>query len=594
MFTRWIAGFLIPAVLTAATPAAPRFDKKLSAEQRTLHALQRLTFGPTQADLDEIRRIGVSRWVDRQLHPESIPEDPALVERLKVYESLRLSSRELAVQYPPPQVLRNLVKNGRLQAIQDPVLRQRLERFAERFQNRDTKQTPKERREALDQVLSLSQLQTLKDGTPKEKLALLASLSREQRDKVLAILPGNQRNNLLYASDAGLRREALAAVAPTQAVYHDLAESKLLRAVYSRHQLDELLGDFWFNHFNVHFDKGFGRVLVTSYERDAIRPYVLGSFRDMLTATAKHPAMLFYLDNWTSVSPDALQRFRKRKGAGLNENYARELLELHTLGVDGGYTQKDVTEVARCFTGWSIDGIAEGAEFRFRPLLHDRGEKVVLGQKIPAGGGMEDGMAVLNILMKHPSTARHISTRLAQRFVADEPPPSLIQKMAKTFTETSGDLRAVMKTMLDAPEFWSEGAYGSKMKMPFELAAGALRATGAQVDSTIAVHELLKTLGEPLYRKIEPTGYSPMASEWTNTSALLARMNFGLDLAKNKVRGIRVDAARWQGKDAEAIAQALLQRKPEPATTAALRQTGSQDAAHLAGLILGGPEFQRR
>jgi len=377
-------------------------------------------------------------------------------------------------------------------------------------------------------------------------------------------------------------------------VYTELAETKLLRAVHSNHQLEELLADFWFNHFNVFFDKGFDRVLVTSYERDAIRPHVLGNFKDLLLATSKHPAMLFYLDNWRSVSPDRAPRRNQKRVLGLNENYARELLELHTMGVDNGYTQQDVTEVARCFTGWSIADIREGATFKFNALLHDQKEKKVLGQTIPAGQGEEDGLQVLDILLNHPATAKYISMKLAQRFVADEPPSTLIAKMATTFAKTHGDLREVMRTMLTAPEFWSPAAYKAKMKMPFEMVASALRATGAEIDNTTAIHQELKTLGQPLFRKVEPTGYYPFAAEWTNSASLLGRMNFGTQLARNKVRGIRVDLdKKLSGKTAPAeIAQALLLHPPAAGTVKAL-QTGSSPA-HVAGLVLGGPEFQRR
>lgn len=386
-------------------------------------------------------------------------------------------------------------------------------------------------------------------------------------------------------------------------IYTELAEAKLLRAVHSNRQLEELLADFWFNHFNVFFDKGFDRMLVTSYERDAIRPHVLGNFKDMVLATAKHPAMLFYLDNWTSVSTDSLDQMRKRfnrkaaapkRAAGLNENYARELLELHTMGVDNGYTQQDVTEVARCFTGWSIGDLREGGAFKFNALLHDQKEKQVLGQVVPAGRGEEDGLQVIDILVNHPSTAKYIATKLAQRFVADVPPPALVTKMAATFTRTHGDLREVMRTMLTAPEFWSPAVYKAKMKMPFEMVASALRATGATIDNSNAIQQELKTLGQPLYRKVEPTGYYPFAEEWTNSASLLTRMNLGMALTQNKVRGVRVDLDRaLGGKTAPAaIAQVLLSHPPAGETLKSL-QAGA-GAAHVAGLVLGGPEFQRR
>jgi uncharacterized protein (DUF1800 family) len=326
-------------------------------------------------------------------------------------------------------------------------------------------------------------------------------------------------------------------------VARDLSEGKLLRAVYSNRQLDEVLADFWFNHFNVYLDKGADRYLVTAYERDVIRPRVLGKFKDLLEATAKSPAMLFYLDNWQSVGPDAPQARGKKGARGLNENYGRELLELHTLGVDGGYTQVDVTEAARCFTGWTIFQPQRGGEFVFNRRVHDDGAKTVLGVKIPAGGGISDGEKVLDIVARHPSTARFISKQLAMRFVADDPPASLVDRMAETFRKTDGDLRAVMKTMLESREFFSEGAYRTKLKSPLEVVASAVRSVNGEVDYAFPLANQVAQLGQPLYRKQEPTGYSNSSQEWLNSGSLLARMNFGLQLADNKIPGVKVDAS---------------------------------------------------
>jgi len=282
-------------------------------------------------------------------------------------------------------------------------------------------------------------------------------------------------------------------------VARQLMEGKIYRAVLSNRQLEEVLTDFWFNHFNVYLRKGADRYLVTSYERDAIRPHVLGKFQDMLLATARHPAMLFYLDNWQSMDPQALENLSKsRRGRGspqvkqlakrvrgLNENYGRELLELHTLGVDGGYTQQDVVEVARCFTGWSIRNPRQGGDFQFLALLHDRNEKTVLGHKISAGGGEQDGRRVIEILSRHPSTARFISTKLAQRFVTDQPPKALVDRMAATFLKTDGDLREVMRTMLSSREFFSRGAYQAKMKSPLEMVVSSVRALNADSENSL-------------------------------------------------------------------------------------------------------------
>jgi uncharacterized protein (DUF1800 family) len=345
----------------------------------------------------------------------------------------------------------------------------------------------------------------------------------------------------------------------------ELAQGKLLRAVYSNRQLEEVLTDFWYNHFNVFIGKGRDRFMVTAYERDVIRPHVLGRFRDLLLATAESPAMLFYLDNWQSVGPDARPSGpAARRARGLNENYGRELLELHTLGVDGGYTQQDVTDVARCFTGWTLREPLRGGQFQFDERLHDRGEKHVLGVTIPPGGGMDDGLKVIDILAHSPATARFVSKSLAERFVADDPPDALVERMSKRFQETDGDLREVMRAMIFAPEFWTPANFHSKVKSPLEMEASALRAVNAAIDSAMALANSMNEMGEPLYGKLEPTGYSNGGADWMNSAALLARMNFAVSLAQGRIPGVEVDPSQW----------------PE-------------DAAQT-GLALASPDFQKR
>jgi uncharacterized protein (DUF1800 family) len=378
-----------------------------------------------------------------------------------------------------------------------------------------------------------------------------------------------------------------------------LASDKVLRAMYSERQLQEVLVDFWFNHFNVYAGKGRTAEYLPEYERDVIRPHVFDHFRELLEADAKSPAMLFYLDNWLSADPNAARRLAdmraqqtairnqrrlgrrgffggfppsvplppkqpaaanngKKKERGLNENYGRELLELHTLGVDGGYTQKDVIEVARAFTGWTID---RDGKFRFVPALHDAGEKLVLGHTIKAGGGIDDGEKVLDIIASHPSTAHHISFELAQRLVADEPPPALVDRAAARFRETNGDLREVVKTIVTSPEFVAPAVRDAKFKTPFELVVSAVRTTGATVSDARAFVQTLQQLGEPLYMCQPPTGYHDTADAWVSAGGLVTRMNFATRLASGNMPGV------------------MLPPNAPPANELALR--------------IGSPEFQR-
>jgi uncharacterized protein (DUF1800 family) len=584
------------------------FQHKLSKDDQVLQAVNRLTFGPRPGDVEEIEKLGVKKWIDLQLHPERIPENPALAGKLEPLESLRLTQADAARNYPNPQMIR-LIAVGREPMPEDPVTRAAVQRLLRRV--RVKKDAPEAEQldpvVKLEELLSAAQIQTLRRGTLEEKSAILASVPENQVDDFVIALPQNLRFQLMPAASAALRRKLMLMNAPQQLISYDLIEGKLFRAILSNRQLEEQLVDFWYNHFNVFIDKGSDRFLVPSYEREAIRPRVLAHFRDLLEATALSPAMLFYLDNWESVAPESQRAAKGKQVRGLNENYARELMELHTLGVDGGYTQKDVTEVARCFTGWTIRAPREGGGFFFNEKVHDKGAKVVLGVTIPAGGGKEDGEKVLDILANHPSTARFVSRKLAQRFIADDPPPELVEKMAKTFHETHGDIRAVLKTAFTSKEFFSQGAYRAKVKSPFEMIVSALRATGADVDFVFPLGNRLNQLGEPLYRKLEPTGYSNLGSEWMNSSSLLTRMNFALDLAQNRVQGSKINTSVFDA-DVASVARRLLFREVSPETLSAIEKTLAQQqekdknkkpnaAARpglIAGLVLGSPDFQRR
>jgi uncharacterized protein (DUF1800 family) len=592
-----------------------QFEKKLSKDEQVLHALDRLTFGPRPGDIEAVKKIGLKKWIDLQLHPERIEESPMLAIKLAPLESLRMTQSETASNYPTQQTIRAIAE-GRQPLPEEPVARAAVERLARRYKvKRDAAaggtgagggQDMFEPAMPLEQVLSREQIRTLRNGTAdqkKEVLSTIAALPEEKLDDVVISMPPPMRNQLMAAAPAVLRRKLMLSNQPQQVIFADLAEGKLYRAVYGNRQLEEELADFWYNHFNVFLDKGADRFLVPTYEREAIRPHVLGHFRELLESTASSPAMLFYLDNWQSVAANQTRRpMGARPQRGLNENYARELMELHTLGVDGGYTQKDIIEVARCFTGWTIRNPQQGGSFQYNDRVHDKGEKIVLGVKIPAGGGKDDGEKVLDILAKQPATARFISKELAQRFVADDPPPALIESMAKTFLATDGDIREVMKTMLLSKEFMSAGAYHAKVKTPFEMIASALRATSAEVDYALPLANQIGTLGEPLYRKVEPTGYSSANAEWVSSASLLGRMNFAISLAQNKVPGVKVDASRFL-EDPTRAARQMLFADATPQTklaiVKALADQKSKDPkagspAMVAGLVLGSPDFQRR
>lgn len=472
----------LAALATTFIPAGAKSRHKTSPpmtrEQQIDHALSRLTWGVRPGDNAEVKKFGLKKWIDAQLHPERIPESPELLQRLDALHGIKLDTGQAFTM----------------------------------FQNR-----------------------------------------KEQ---------------------------------PIRPFIRDVVEAKVDRAVYSNRQLEDVLADFWFNHFNVYLDKGQDRAYVGAYERDAIRPHVLGKFRELLEATASHPAMLFYLDNWQSVGSDAparriTQRLNKKGTRGLNENYGRELLELHTLGVDGGYTQQDVIEVARCFTGWTI----RQGQFRFAPAMHDDGEKIVLGVRIPAGGGKEDAEKVLDIISRHPSTARFISRKLAQRFVADDPPQNLVDAMAATFTKTDGNIREVMNTMLNSKDFWSSDVYRAKLKSPFELVISAVRAGQADLKNPAVLAIAAERLGQPLYRKLEPTGYSNSSEEWKNSASLLGRMYFATTLAQNKVPGMTL---QWPDDP-----KSLLAHEPSPALKQTLSSPDITQQAAIAA-VLGSPDFQKR
>jgi uncharacterized protein (DUF1800 family) len=493
-----------------------------------------------------------------------------------------------------------------------------------------------------DRLYADLKVQSLIDLPPDQRYKKVLAMSVDEKLAFIEAVKGkNKAQDFLTGLDPR-QKETLVAMSNPQAVVSDeLIQAKLLRAIYSERQLEEVMTDFWFNHFNVFINKGADRVLITNYEQDVLRPRALGKFEDLLVATAKSPAMLFYLDNWLSVGPNSMQalnipahpgpRYRPRnpnanakRRSGLNENYGRELLELHTLSVNGGYSQRDVTEVAKVFTGWTIEKPNEGGSFQFDPRKHEPGPKFVLGHKIKPKGE-DEGREVLHMLATGPQTAHFISLKLAQRFVSDDPPPALVDRMAKTFQKKKGDIREVLTTLFHSPEFWDDSTYRAKVKTPLEFVASAARATGADVDDAMPLARQIANMGMPLYQAQPPTGYSMKAETWVSSSSLLSRMNFALAFTAGKVKGVKVDTAQLAGGPPvptdTALALSTLEAKllttgvskqthdsivaqiapPAPAAPQNQKpqrkpadQPRSPDANTMAGLLLGSPEFQRR
>jgi uncharacterized protein (DUF1800 family) len=631
--------------LLAATPAAAK-DKKpkqdpalknlpiteLSADEAILHALNRLAYGPRPGDLERVRQMGLAKWIDQQLNPNAI-DDKALEARLEDYPTLKMSSEKLIAEFPQPkQAEKEAAKRAQAQLEQQQQTRSDA---AAAVVSKDMIRPPAPTETAADANQTPATAQSeggdsnapapMKDNPAQENPA---ALGKGKRDAL-----GSDPNNVPRAIAEDSKRP--------QRVVAELAMAKVTRAIYSERQLQQVMDDFWFNHLNVFAGKGEDRYYLTAYEREVIQPHTLGKFKDLLTASAKSPAMLFYLDNFLSADPRAAQREaqeryarqmaryrgwgpppvppseqKKKNDRGLNENYGRELMELHTLGVDGGYTQKDVTEVARCFTGWTIEKPREHPEFKFDDRLHDPDPKYVLGKKIHAGG-MKDGEEVIDLLVHDPSTARFISTKLARRFVSDTPPPALVDRMAQSFTESDGDILKVMHTMIYSPEFWSRETYRAKIKTPFELVVSAARALGTDVDMPQPLVGWVGRIGEPIYQCQPPTGYADKADTWVNTGALLNRLNYSLALAGNKMRGSRTDVAALLGVEGSGDAKAALERAVQvflggqvaPTTVETLQKqldspqvvqaklgdpVKQVDLGVVAGLVLGAPEFQRR
>lgn len=667
---------------------------QMDATRQIQHALNRFTFGPRPGDLERVRAQGLDQWFEDQLHPDKI-EDTALEARLAPFRTLRMSTHEMVENFPPPQVVKAL-QAGRVSLPSDPARRAIYESRLEAYENRqekkqaggaddaepamktatpadadkaaktdapanmdqqgDEEMSPKKQEtpQTPEQIARQKQLENqmyaevdaaqLIELPPDQRYQKIIRMSPEDRLIVARSARGMQTQQLVEGMKPEQRETIQAIVNPQLVVGGELAQAKILRAVYSERQLDEVMTDFWLNHFNIFIGKGPDRYMINAYERDVIRPRALGKFKDLLVATAKSPAMLFYLDNWQSVGPDSdlakygpqqrrnpgrfgrpgfprpqrPQQQQQKRPSGLNENYAREIMELHTLGVDGGYTQKDVTELAKVLTGWSIEQPQRGGDFTFNERAHEPGTKNVLGHKIKDHGESE-GMEVLDILAHHPSTARFIAKKLAMRFVSDNPPESLIDRLAETFMKKDGDVREMLRVLFRSPEFQSPDAYRAKVKTPLEFVASAVRAGGVDVQNAMPLVQTLNRMGMPLYGMQPPTGYSMKAETWVNSSSLVNRMNFAMQLGSGRLPGMTkttdaqailrgtppqdldgalaaMEAAILAGDISAQTHAVLLKQLNDPQITQRKLDDPDKNPNYgvIAGLIMGSPEFQRR
>ena len=677
---------------------------ELRGDDRILQALNRFTFGTRPGDLEAVRAMGVEKWFTQQLHPESIDQSD-LQARLTQFPAMQWSTQDLLVRLPSGAMIRQAADGkvpvpdrGALHA----VYMDEIARYESRQQQKAQKQQqatltataamavpangaqPNGTQQAMapeavqpvalqadaGQTMAVAkaeppppdeaQINRILALPPAQRVAQLVAMAQPDFDSFRKALKGPQRA-ALNADLNPAQKEVVGALENSQRVVNDeLMAQRLTRDIYSNAQLQEVMTDFWLNHFNVYLHKNEETpYYLVSYERDVIRPRALGKFEDLLEATAHSPAMLLYLDNSSSMGPDspaaekakaaAARRSDGKKSAseGLNENYARELMELHTLGVNGGYTQADVTQVARVLTGWTVDKPQRGGGFKFDESRHEPGAKKVLGKKIKEHGEQE-GEQLLHMLATRPATAKFISRKLAIRFVGDDPPEALVDRMAKTYLSSGGDISEVLKTLFHSPEFWAPDAYRAKVKTPLEYVVSAARASNANIDNMQPLTNALRDMGMPLYGAVPPTGYKWDASDWVSTGALVARMNFALTLTSNKLPGIAITFVPQTDSDSlvakidgsapgaqptpeaeeQRLESLLVDGGVSPSTRAAVLdqfkvQTQAQTTQNsgsgkplvvaakpmnpaqaalslerqdqlLAGLLLGSPEFQRR
>jgi uncharacterized protein (DUF1800 family) len=623
-------------------PPAP---KELTERQRALHALNRLTFGPRPGDLEAVLAKGVDAWIEDQLHPESI-NDSALDARLAPYPSTRLNAKQLALNFPTDAVVRQAMTAKRpmpTDPAQKLIYSVQIARIEQ--QQAAAKAATAAASAGTDAKGSGGKPADTTTTSPQDHARGIAdnllAMPKNQRLAALEKMPagelvdfpnqlrGDQRDRL-NAESSPQEREVFRALGNMGAVVpQELQQAKLIREIYSERQLQEVMTDFWFNHFNVFQYKNQYTIYATTYDRDAIRAHTFGKFYDLLLATAQSPAMLMYLDNWVSMGPHSLAAGKSGQ-SGLNENYGRELMELHTLGVDGGYSQADVTELARILTGWTVAEPDDGGGFQFDPRRHEPGAKTLLGQKYFEEGSNE-GIRALDRLAHHPATAHFISKCIATRFVADDPAENLVTRMAATFQSSDGDIREVMRVMLKSPEFWSPKAYRGKLKTPLEFVVSAIRASATNVVAPDALLQNLNAMGMQPYGMAVPTGYSMKAETWESEGALLARINFSTALTQGKLGGLQFDpgnlltlgiltsselprtkaalAGKHTGFDSamalmeDAILQGELSEKDEeiirkqmldPAVQRQMSASPVDTLRLVAGFVLAAPDFQKR
>jgi uncharacterized protein (DUF1800 family) len=715
------------AAETKPTATTKQSTKEIPEQERVLHALNRFTFGPRPRDLAAVEAMGLKQWFEQQLNPSSI-DDSALEERLAAFPAMKMQEAELKQRYPSPQMLRQIIQRNEplpSDPVEHAIYADEIAFYKAAKAKQEAKQAAAGQNAKSDGEM-MSPAMAKNADEMKEKSALPGDLvdpstpamatheeqfySGLEAVKIINLPPDERMRRILAMSPTELvafrrslsqreladvaeglspmQRETLAALQGSpRMIGAELLASRMMRDVYSERQLEAVMTDFWLNHFNVYIRKNQNEpYLLPGYERDVIRPNALGRFEDLLVATAKSPAMLMYLDNFQSIGPDSqaarnaprLARFAQNpqvkqalKDRGLNENYARELMELHTLGVQcevsqdhpmsaldkacgQGYTQQDVTQVAKVLTGWTIDQPFRSGGFQFEERRHEPGSKTVMGQKISENGERE-GLQVLHMLATSPATAKFISTKLAVRFVSDTPPPALVDRMAKAFLASNGDIKTVLRTMFDSPEFWSPEVYRAKVKTPEEFVVSAVRASSADVKNAMPLVQALDKLGMPFYGMQTPNGYSWMAEPWVNTGDLVSRMNFALGLSGDRFFGVETDWSRVLGGTRAGVEPAALssgssdeaaaakERKLETALLGQavsdrtrstvlqqfqnqamqqqavkdfsirpndfepmaqvlnpdwkrqqLRSPQDREAAMMAGLLLGSPEFQRR